>query len=212
MLRDRQEAGQKLAAELQGYRGCPGGLVLAIPRGGVVVGLQISLALQLPLDVLITRKIGAPDNPELAVAALSETGSLHVNHELLSFFPSSAAFEEERRRQHEEIVRRQDRYRPGRSLPQLAGRTVILVDDGIATGATYFASIHALKAAHVARLIAALPLAPPDTADKIRRQVDECVILESPWPFYAVGEHYLDFSQVDDDEVIRSLQEASGSK
>ena len=208
MFRDRIEAGQRLAVELERYRDCAGGVILAIPRGGVVVGLQISLGLRLPLDVLITRKIGAPDNPELAVGALSETGSLHLNHELLSFFPSPASLEQERRHQEEEISRRRAVYREGRPLPPLGGRTVILVDDGVATGATYSASVHALKAAGVSRLVAALPLAPPDTADKIARQVDDCVILESPWPFFAVGEHYQNFGQVDDMEVVRCLAQA----
>jgi putative phosphoribosyl transferase len=206
MFRDREEAGQRLAAALSRYSGCPEGMILAIPRGGVVVGLEMSLVLHLPLDVLITRKLGATDNPELAVGALTETGYLHLNKDLLACYPWLAgSVDQERRIQEREIVRRRDLYRGGRSLPPLAGRMVILVDDGVATGATYLASIQALKSGGVARLVAALPVAPSETAEQVSAQVDECVVLESPEPFHAVGQHYLDFRQVEDEEVIRCL-------
>ena len=206
MFRDREEAGQRLAAALSRYSHCSKGLLLAIPRGGVVVGLQMSLVLHLPLDVLITRKLGAPDNPELAVGALTETGYLHLNKDLLACYPwLASSVDQERRVQEREIVRRRALYRGGRSLPPLGGRTVILVDDGVATGATYLASIQALKSGGVARLVAALPVAPSETADQVATQVDECVILESPEPFHAVGQHYVDFRQVEDEEVIRCL-------
>lgn len=209
MFRDREEAGQQLAAALGRYSDCREGLILAIPRGGVVVGLEVSLALHLPLDVLITRKLGAPDNPELAVGALAETGYLHLNKDLLACYPWLAgSVDLERRVQEKEIVRRRDLYRGGRSLPPLVGRTVILVDDGVATGATYLASIQALKSGGVARVVAALPVAPSETAGQVSAQVDEYVILESPEPFYAVGQHYLDFRQVEDEEVIRCLDRA----
>jgi len=206
MFRDREEAGQRLAAALSRYAARPDGLILAIPRGGVVVALEMSLTLHLPLDVLITRKLGAPDNPELAVGALSETGYLHINKDLVACYPWLArAVEQERARQEQEILRRRGLYRGGRSLPQLVGRTVILVDDGVATGATYLASVQALKSGGVARVVAALPVAPSETAVQISAQVDECVILASPEPFYAVGQHYLEFRQVEDEEVIRCL-------
>jgi len=207
VFQNRSEAGRHLSAALTRYADC-GGLVLAIPRGGVVVGLEVSLALRLPLDVLITRKIGMPNNPELALGALSETGSLHLNEELVSYLSSTATLEQERQRQEEEIARRRALYRQGRTLPSLVGRTVLLVDDGVATGATYLASVDALKAAGAARVVAALPVAPPDTAEKIAQQVDDCVVLATPWPFFAVGEHYADFRQVEDAEVVRCLAEA----
>lgn len=209
MIRDREEAGQRLAAALSRYTDCPDGLILAIPRGGVVVGLEMSLSLRLPLDVLITRKIGAPDNPELAIGALTETGYLHLNKDLLASYPWLARMvEQERALQEREIVRRRERYRGGRNLPPLSGRTIILVDDGVATGATYLASVHALKAGGVTRLVAALPVAPSDTTARIAAHVDECSVLESPEPFYAVGQHYLNFRQVEDEEVIRCLARA----
>lgn len=211
MFRDRIEAGQRLAAALTRYTGYPGGMILAIPRGGVVVGREMSLRLCLPLDVLLTRKIGAAENPELAIGALSETGHLHLNEDLLRSHPSLARMTEKQRlEQQEEITRRRALYRGGRDLPQLAGRMVILVDDGVATGATYLASVQALKAAGVARVVAALPVGPADTVKVIASQVDECVVLACPEPFYAVGQHYQDFRQVDDDEVIQCLEYSWG--
>jgi len=209
VIEDRVEAGRRLAAALQRYSGCPGGLILAIPRGGVVVGREMSVLLRLPLDVLLTRKIGAPGNPELAIGALTETGYLYVNEELLASYPALARLsEQERLEQEREIDRRRRQYRGGRALPPLEGRTVILVDDGTATGATYLASVHALRASRVGRLVAALPVAPPETAGMISRRVDDCVVLATPDPFYAVGQHYLNFRQVDDEEVLRCLAES----
>ena len=209
MFQDRVEAGQRLAAALSRYADCPEGLVLAIPRGGVVVGLQLSLGLRLPLDVLITRKIGAPGNPELAVAALAETGFLHLNQDLLALYPAlGGAVYEQRPLVAEEIARRRTLYRGGRELPDLEGRTVLVVDDGVATGSTFLASVEALRAARVARLVAALPVAPPEPVGKIASRVDDCVVLEAPHPFDAVGQHYLDFRQVDDEEVIHCLEKS----
>lgn len=209
MFCDRVEAGQRLAAALSRYTDHPGGLILAIPRGGVVVGREMSLRLRLPLDVLITRKIGAAENPELAIGALTETGYLQVNEDLLLSHPSLARITERQRlEQVEEIARRRALYRGGRELPSLSGRTVILVDDGVATGATYLASVQGLKAAGAAKVVAALPVGPAETAKLIAGCVDECLVLESPEPFYAVGQHYHDFRQVDDHEVIQCLTSA----
>jgi putative phosphoribosyl transferase len=209
VFRDRRDAGQQLAAALRPYADCPGGFILAIPRGGLVVGLELSLALHLPLDVLITRKLGAPDNPELAIGALAETGYVHLNQELLSAYPSLArSLEPERAEQKQEIDRRRQLYRGGRLLPPLKGRIVILVDDGVATGATFLASVQALKAAEAARVMAALPVAPAETIQVIAGQVDECVVLASPYPFYAVGQHYVNFSQVTDQQAVDCLAKA----
>jgi putative phosphoribosyl transferase len=206
VFRDRRDAGQQLAAALRQYADSPDGLILAIPRGGLVVGLELSLALHLPLDVLITRKLGAPDNPELAIGALAETGYVYLNQDLLRTYPSLArSLERERVEQEHEIARRRQLYRCGRLLPPLKGRTVILVDDGVATGATFLASVQALKAAEVARVIAALPVAPGETIQVIAGRVDECVVLASPYPFYAVGQHFADFSQVTDQQAIDCL-------
>jgi predicted phosphoribosyltransferase len=215
IFQDRTEAGRELAARLTAYRNDPAGLILALPRGGVAVGYEISLALNLPLDVFITRKLGAPDNPEFAIGAVSETGCLYCNPDALrmmgGFSTASPYFQEMVRMQREEIARRQGLYRRGRSLPDLKDRTVLLVDDGVATGATFLASVEALRNLQVRRLIAALPVGPAETLDEIGRQVDKLIVLATPEPFYAVGNHYLDFKQVGDDEVARYLERAAAA-
>lgn len=213
IFRDRTEAGRELAARLNVYRDDPTGLILALPRGGVPVGYEISLALNLPMDVFITRKLGAPDNPEYAIGAVAETGSLHLNQQALrmmgGFSTASPYFTEMVRAQREEIKRRQGLYRHGRPLPDLKDRTVLLVDDGVATGATFLASVEALRNLQVRRLIAALPVGPGETLSGIGKQVDTLIVLATPEPFYAVGNHYMDFRQVGDDEVVRYLEQAA---
>lgn len=209
MFNDRRHAGVLLAKELDSYRGHAHTLVLALPRGGVLVGLELSLALHLPLDVFITRKIGLPESPEYALGAVSETGSVYLN-------PEAAGYLNESRddvdglvaAQRHEIARRQVLYRHGRALPSLHNKTVILVDDGIATGSTFFATIEAIRKLSPHRVVAAIPVSPTSTASKVRAQVDECVILATPEPFGAVGEFYADFDQVDDEEVVRCLEQA----
>ncbi len=209
VLKNRHEAGRLLAERLDAYRDDPKGIILALPRGGVPVGFTLSQALHLPLDVLITRKLGAPGNPEFALGALSETGTLFLNEEALrALAVTRQDLEPTIRIQREEIARRQTLYRKGRSLPSLADRTVLLVDDGVATGATFLASAQALRNLGVHRLVAALPLAPSETCERIRQQVDELVVLLTPEPFFAVGNHYEDFRQVEDEEVVRYLDQA----
>lgn len=213
VFRDRTEAGRELAARLGAYRNDPTGLILALPRGGVPVGYEISLALNLPLDVFLTRKLGMPEDPEYAIGAVAETGSIHLNQQALrmmgGFSPASPLFQEMVRTQREEIRRRQGLYRNGRPLPDLKNRTVLLVDDGVATGATFLASAEALRNLQVRRLIAALPVGPRDTLSEIGRHVDSLIVLAMPEPFYAVGNHYADFRQVDDNEVVRYLMHAA---
>ena len=209
VFRDRREAGRRLAQGLIHYRNAKNTIIVALPRGGVAVGYEISLALHLPLDVLITRKLGTPGNPELAMGALAETGYRHMNSDVLrECHVSSDQLEEEVRRQQEEIKRRIERYRQGKPLLSLAGRTVILVDDGIATGATFFASLAALRAAHVQRLVAAVPVAPRHVPAKLRREVDDVVVLATPPIFHAIGQFYLDFHQVSDEDVVNDLEKA----
>lgn len=210
MFRDREEAGRLLAKRLSAYRDDPTGLILALPRGGVAVGSMLSLALHLPLDVFLTRKLGAPDNPEFALGAVTETGSLHLNRNVIeAYLVPSEYVEQARRALQEEIARRQVLYRGGRPLPDLTARTVLLVDDGIATGATFLASAEALRQLQVKRLVAGIPVGPPDTLRRVGKIVDEVVVLETPDPFFAVGNHYEDFTQVDDETVIRYLTEAA---
>ena len=206
MFRNREEAGRLLADKLSQYRNDPTTLILALPRGGVAVGYQLSLALHLPLDVFITRKIGAPGNPEYAIGAVAETGSRYLNQEAVSSFGLSR-HELDRliHAQEKEIVRRKDLYRQGRPLPQLTGRTVLLVDDGIATGSTFLASALAIRSLQPRRLVGVIPVGPPSTIREVRSHVDELVILMTPDPFYAVGNFFTDFTQVEDRDVIQYL-------
>lgn len=212
MLRDREEAGRLLAAELDAYRQISSGLILALPRGGVLVGYAMSAALHLPLDVFLTRKLGAPGNPEYAIGAITETGSRLLNHQaILALSLPEGAAEQESHTQQAEIARQRTLYRKGRHLSCLAGRTVLLVDDGVATGSTFLASIEALRGLRPERLIAAVPVGPPDTIRDIRGHVDELAVLMTPDPFFAVGNHYLDFRQVTDEEVLGLLRAADST-
>lgn len=212
MLRDRDEAGRLLAERLGAYRRDPQALILALPRGGVVVGAAISAVLQVPLDVFLVRKLGAPGNPEYALGAVTETGTVYLNPEakevLARHDVPDGYLDRTIRAEQEEMVRRQALYRGGKPLPDLSGCTVLLVDDGIATGATFLASVQALRSLSVKRLAAAIPVGPPETLCEVGRLVDELVWLLAPEPFFAVGNHYTNFTQVEDDEVLAYLTQA----
>jgi putative phosphoribosyl transferase len=206
VFKNREEAGRLLVAKLSQYRHDPRGLILALPRGGVAVGYQLSLALHIPLDVFITRKIGAPGNPEYGIGAVAETGSRYVNQEAVSSFGlSQDELERLIHAQEKEIARRRNLYRQGRSLPPLTGRTVFLVDDGIATGSTFLASILAIRSSQPHRLVGAIPVGPPSTIHAVRSQVDELAVLMTPDPFDAVGHFFTDFKQVEDRDVAEYL-------
>lgn len=206
MFRNREEAGRILADKLSQYHNDPTALILALPRGGVAVGYQLSLALHLPLDVFITRKIGAPGNPEYAIGAVAETGSRYLNQEAVSSFSLSRhELDHLIHAQEKEIARRKDLYRQGRPLPQLTGRTVLLVDDGIATGSTFMASALAIRSLQPRLLVGVIPVGPPSTIRAVRAHVDELVILMTPEPFEAVGNFFIDFTQVEDRDVIQYL-------
>ncbi|MDX2250888.1 MAG: phosphoribosyltransferase family protein [Nitrospira sp.] len=205
-FQDREDAGRRLVEQLLHYRERPATLILALPRGGVAVGYQLSLGLHLPLEVFIVRKLGAPDNPEYALGAVGETGTVYVNPEAMAGFHFSRVdLKHLVEAQQEEIVRRQALYRQDRQLPVLTGRTVILVDDGIATGSTFFASVQSIRHLKPHRLIGAIPVGPIETIREVRAIVDELVVLATPDPFWAVGNHYVDFAQVGDREVIQYL-------
>ena len=205
-FKNREEAGRQLVAELLQYRDDPHGLILALPRGGVAIGYQLSLALHLPLDVFITRKIGAPDNPEYAIGAVTETGSRYLNQEAVrSFGLSRHELDRLIHVQENEIARRKNLYRQGRLLPPLTGRTVLLVDDGIATGSTFLASALAIRSLQPHRLVGAIPVGPSSTIREVRAHVDELVVLMTPDPFEAVGNFFVDFTQVEDRDVVEYL-------
>jgi len=206
MICNREEAGRMLADTLSQYRNDPTALILALPRGGVAVGYQLSLALHVPLDVFITRKIGAPGNPEYAIGAVAETGSHYLNQEAVSSVGLSR-YELDRsiRVQEKEIARRQALYRQGRPLPQLTGRTVLMVDDGIATGSTFMASALAIRGLQPRHLVGVIPVGPLSTIREVRACMDELVLLMTPDPFEAVGNFFVDFTQVEDRDVVGYL-------
>lgn len=213
MFKNREEAGRQLVERLIRYRDDPTAVIVALPRGGVAVGYQLSLGLHLPLDVFITRKLGAPDNPEYALGAVGETGTVHLNPEAMAAYGFSRTdIEELVHMQQQEIARRQSMYRQGRQMPTLTDHSVILVDDGIATGSTFFAAVQSIRHLKPRRLVGAIPVGPVDTIRDARVQVDELVVLSTPDPFWAVGHHYMDFAQVSDRDVIEYLRLAEESQ
>lgn len=207
LFKDRHEGGKLLAKELARYERAKDAIVIALPRGGVVVGYDICLALALPLDVLITRKLGTPWNPELAMGAIAETGYVHMSSDVMrEYHVTQAQLDREMESQKSEIQRRIQRYRGGQAMASLKGKTVILVDDGIATGATFYASIGAISKQETARLVAAVPVAPPRIVAELKGLVDEVVVLYSTEWFFGIGQFYEQFPQVDDEEVVASLE------
>jgi putative phosphoribosyl transferase len=209
---NRREAGQRLAQALRAYAGRDL-LVLALPRGGVPVAFEVAKALKAELEVMVVRKLGVPYQEELAMGALASGGARVLNHEVIANLGlSEDVIEEVTRREEQELARRERAYRGDRPFPKVKGRTVILVDDGLATGATMRAAVAALKTLGPATIVVAVPVAPPDTAAKLREEVDDLVCLATPENFYAVGQWYVDFSQTSDEEVRELLAKARQSR
>ena len=204
-FRNRQEAGQLLGTALRHYAGRPNLLVLALPRGGVPVGHEVSKALHAPLDVMLVRKLGVPGHEELAMGAIATGGVRIVSEDVVEalqipdrVIATVAAAEAQ------ELERRERTYREGRAEPDVRGQTVILVDDGLATGATMRAAAAALQTMGVGRVVAAVPVAPAESCEALRKVVDEVVCLVMPERFVAVGSWYEDFSETSD-EAVREL-------
>jgi len=207
LFQDRREAGKALVARLASFKGRPNLIVLGIPRGGVVVGHEIAQALGAPLDVYITRKIGAPHNPELAIGAVASDGTLLIDHQLVRRLGVSQDYvEEESERQRQEIGRRLAEYRGEGPGPELADKVVILADDGVATGATTLVTIQAIKSQQPTELVLAVPVGPRDSIESLRQEVDQLVCLHAPEIFWAVGAFYNVFDQTTDDEVKALLK------
>jgi putative phosphoribosyl transferase len=211
MFVDRTDAGRQLAERLVGLRERDP-VVFALPRGGVPVAYEVARALRAPLDLVMVRKIGAPGQPELAVAAVVDGARPEIveNEDIMEMMGLDRAWvEKAARAQLEEIERRRARYLGERAPARVAGRTAIVVDDGIATGATFLAALHALRRQGPSRLVMAVPVAPPDTLARLRPEVDEVVCIASPAAFGAVGAFYQDFSQTTDEEVVDLLARAA---
>lgn len=205
MFRDRGEAGERLAASLVGRFADERLVVLGIPRGGVLVAAPVADVLHAPLDVVVPRKLGAPDNPELAIGAIAPGVRVLDERLLRSIGVPERYVEEEIARQEQEIHRRTERYRSGEAAVAIAGATAVIVDDGVATGATAIAALRWARAQGAARVVFAAPVGPRGTVRRLAQEADEVVVLETPVSFAAVGEWYRSFDQVSDDEVIRAL-------
>jgi putative phosphoribosyl transferase len=202
---DRLDAARQLAAALERYRG-DHPLVLAIPRGAVPMGRAIADLLGGDLDVVLVRKVGAPGNPEFALGAVDETGWTYVADYARDMDLDRAWIDTESRRQLEVLKRRRELYSPGRARIDPQGRTCIVVDDGLATGATMIAALHSVRARKPARLVCAVPVASRQSLELVRALADDVVCLDAPLEFYAVGQFYRDFGAVEDDEVVRILR------
>lgn len=182
-------------------------IVLAVPRGGVVVGFEVAKSLGLDLDIIVTKKIGAPHNPELAIGAVAEDGTFFVDDELVKrLYVSEEYIQEEVEKQKQEIQRRLVRYRGNEPYPSLTGREVIVIDDGVATGSTLKAALRLVRGKGAKTITVAIPVGPPDTIRELKEFADRVVCLLTPEPFYAIGQFYEDFSQASDDEVIELLR------
>ncbi len=207
LFANRHQAADRLAAALAAYKGRHP-LILAIPRGAVPMGLRLAQALDGELDVVLVRKLRAPFNPEFAIGSIDESGWSYIADYAESVGGTPAYLAREKQTQLDTISKRRAQYTPLRPPIAPAGRTVIVVDDGLATGATMISALHALRAQQPARLVCAVPVAPPDTLEKMRPYADEVVCLQAPAFFQAVGQFYADFPQVDDEEVIGILRQA----
>jgi putative phosphoribosyl transferase len=205
---NRREAGAELASKLHQYAGRNDVVVLALPRGGVPVAFEAAEALEAPLDIFLVRKLGVPGRPELAMGAIASGGVRVLNDEVVRWYGiPPAAIDAVARQEQAELERREREYRRGRPLVALGGRTVILVDDGLATGSTMKAAVRAVRQHAPARVVVAVPVGAQATCDEIGDLTDETVCARMPTPFSAVGQWYRDFSQTTDEEVRELLEE-----
>jgi predicted phosphoribosyltransferase len=204
---DRKDAGQRMISMVEEYREAPETLVVGLPRGGMVVALEIALALKLPLDVWVTRKIGAPFNPEMAVGSVDSDGNLLLDENSARLYEISDRYiREEVESQTEEIKRRYEKYRGEETAPEVRGKTVLAVDDGVATGYTMKAALQSLRNHSAAKIVCVVPVASPRVMNELKAMSDEVVCLSTPSYFGAVGEFYRNFQQVSDEEVLECLR------
>lgn len=210
LFNDRQEAGKKLAVALAAYKDLPDVVVVALPRGGVSVAHEVAMGLNAPLEVFITRKIGVPGDPELAAGAIAENGDVFLDEQRVEDYAIHPLYLEqciaERRKQIADLQRI---YRGGRPMLELKDRIVILIDDGIATGATARTALSAIRKEGVRKLILAVPVLPLDAIDEFKALADEVIALSKPFPFFSVGAYYSRFDQLSDQEVREMLQSSA---
>lgn len=206
MFHDRVEAGRRLAAALSDLSAAAQPVVVGIPRGGVLVAREVAVACRAPLDVVLTHKLGAPDNAELAIGAVAEDGTLVLDVDPLTrLWLTPHYLDDEVARQKTELARRAALYRGGRERVPLIDRVVIVIDDGVATGYTLIAAVRSIRAARAARIIAAVPVGSAEAIARLRREADRVVCLAAPDMFWAVSQYYDSFPQVSDDQVIAAL-------
>lgn len=206
MFMDRTDAGEPLAAEVRRLE-LDIDVVLGIPRGGLPVARAVADALDAPLDAVVASKVGAPENPELAIAAVADDGTIWRNDSLIRSLDLPTGYlEDEAEHEQRAAKAKRQRYREGRPPLDLAGKHALVVDDGFATGATMFACVERVREAGAASVAAAVPVGSPRTADELERRVDQLVVLETPQSFSAVGQFYRDFSQVSDEEAMALLE------
>lgn len=212
-FRDRRAAGAELAVQLVGYRKAPGLLVLGLPRGGVPVAYEIAMALGAELDVLVVRKLGVPQQPELALGAIASGGATVFNDDVVGAIGINRSHLDVMvRAERIELQRRERAYRGDRGPLNVRGRTVIVVDDGLATGASMRAAVAALRSLQPAKVVVAVPVAPIETAEEFAHVADDFVCIETPRDFHSVGWWYRDFDQTQDDEVRALLGAAQSAK
>ena len=211
-FRDRSDAGAQLAQALTGYADRQDVLVLALPRGGVPLGVEVARELDAPLDLLLVRKLGVPGHEELAMGAVASGGVRVLNEDVVGPLGlSEEVVEAVADRERTELERRARAYRGDRPTPELEGRTIVLVDDGLATGATMRAAVEAVRKLEPARIVVAVPVAPPDTCERLEEVADEVVCVERPDPFLAIGVWYERFPQITDERVRDLLDEVAVS-
>lgn len=210
---DRADAGRQLAQALSFYDHKPDTLLLALPRGGVPVAYEVAQALHLPLDLMLVRKLGVPGHEELAMGAIANRNIQVLNNDIVQEFGiSSSVIDEVAAKERTELLRRDKAYRHGSPPPELKGKTVILVDDGCATGANMHAAVLAATAQYAGRIVVAVPVASDSACKMLREETDEVVCLKIPEPFFGVGRFYRDFAQTTDEEVKTLLQQAGIAK
>ena len=209
-FKDRKDAGKKLAQKLSAYSERPNGLILALPRGGVPVAYEVALSLRIPVDIFIVRKLGVPGREELAFGAIASGGVRVLNGDVVRMLSiPDEVINFVAKREFQELQRREQLYRGNRPAPDVRNRTVILIDGGLATGASMRAAVAGLRALHPARIVIAVPTAAPEACEAFQSEVDEIICAVTPELFYGVGRWYEDFSQVTDEEVRTLLQEAN---